>query len=119
MSFFCSYVHIGPRLTSLLADASTAASPEPGLSFIRMSPWTQLGLAPSAVLLVCANVFHNKSRELACLPPTTILVEYGFQVGFAMTVYTKCPYSDKMVYYKLLCSVNLGLLLYAFVKIFF
>ncbi|XP_037782496.1 uncharacterized protein LOC119578901 isoform X1 [Penaeus monodon] len=76
------YVHIGPRLTSLLADASTAASPEPGLSFIRMSPWTQLGLAPSAVLLVCANVFHNKSRELACLPPTTILVEYGFQADY-------------------------------------
>lgn len=86
MFLFYRYVHIGPRLTSLLADASTAASPEPGLSLIRMSPWTQLGLAPSAVLLVCANVFHNKSRELACLPPTTILVEYGFQVGFPLAI---------------------------------
>ncbi|KAG7172793.1 26S proteasome non-ATPase regulatory subunit 10-like 2, partial [Homarus americanus] len=47
-----------------------------------LSPWAQLGLAQSAVLLVCANVFHNKRQQLSYLPPRTILVEYGFQADY-------------------------------------
>ncbi|XP_071527220.1 uncharacterized protein [Panulirus ornatus] len=75
------YVHIGPRLTAVLADASTGGNAS-SRNTNPLSPWAQLGLAKSAVLLVCANVFHNKSQQLACLPPTTILVEYGFQADY-------------------------------------
>ncbi|XP_042215354.1 uncharacterized protein LOC121861551 isoform X1 [Homarus americanus] len=77
------YVHIGPRLTAVLADASCGNN---GLSedgtCNPLSPWAQLGLAQSAVLLVCANVFHNKRQQLSYLPPRTILVEYGFQADY-------------------------------------
>ncbi|KAK7077572.1 hypothetical protein SK128_012479 [Halocaridina rubra] len=63
------YVHLGPRITALLADSS-------------FSFWGQLGLGPSTVLLLCANVFHDKSHQLATLPPRAILVEYGFQADY-------------------------------------
>lgn len=68
------YVHIGPRLTAFLADASTLEN--------SYSPWSHLGLTQSTVLLVCANVFHNKRKHLAHLPPSAILVEYGFQADY-------------------------------------
>lgn len=68
------YVHIGPRLTAVLAEASLTEN--------SCSPWAQLGLTQSTVLLVCANVFHNKSQQLASLPPSAILVEYGFQADY-------------------------------------
>nr|XP_045591996.1 uncharacterized protein LOC123753983 isoform X1 [Procambarus clarkii]XP_045591997.1 uncharacterized protein LOC123753983 isoform X1 [Procambarus clarkii] len=75
------YVHIGPRLTAVLAEASCGGNSDPD-NAISLSPWAQLGLAQSTVLLVCANVFHNKARQLSFLPPTAILVEYGFQADY-------------------------------------
>ncbi|XP_064113108.1 uncharacterized protein LOC135219888 isoform X1 [Macrobrachium nipponense] len=76
------FVHLGPRLTALLADASLCSKTVGSSPQTVCSPWAQLGLSSSAVLLVCANVFHNKSQQLAALPPTTILVEYGFQADY-------------------------------------
>lgn len=75
------YVHIGPRLTALLAEASSGDSIVSD-NIACLSPWAQLGLPKSTVLLVCANVFHNKMQQLSSLPPTTILVEYGFQADY-------------------------------------
>ncbi|KAK3858719.1 hypothetical protein Pcinc_035106 [Petrolisthes cinctipes] len=78
-------VHIGPRLTAVLADASTTTTTTPTTTTTTtpiINPWCSLGLSPSTVLLVCANVFHNKSHQLASLPPSVVLVEYGFQADY-------------------------------------
>ncbi|RXG59905.1 Tankyrase-2 [Armadillidium vulgare] len=67
------YVHIGPNLTSLLAEVSTLNS---------TSPWSQLLLPDNANLMVCANIFHDNSAALDRLPLSCILVEYGFQADY-------------------------------------
>ncbi|CAL4061045.1 unnamed protein product, partial [Meganyctiphanes norvegica] len=79
------FVHIGPGLTGLLAEVSHSNSKIETKGSVMLSPWSSMSLPPGSVLLVCANVFHSKPHLLTTLPPTAVLVEYGFQADYDFT----------------------------------
>lgn len=87
-----SYVHIGPRLASLLVQAENFSSNlsvndtiETDMSEVFKSYsclqelWHTLNLSSSMTLLLCSNGLHSKS-EFQTIPNNIIFVEYGFQV---------------------------------------
>lgn len=87
-----SYVHVGPRLASLLVQAdsfdlnvSANETIETDMSEVFKSYsclqelWHILNLSSSTTLLLCSNGLHSKP-EFHNVPTNIILVEYGFQV---------------------------------------
>lgn len=90
------YVHIGPKLSSLLIgnneDASNNStsinSSTGGLLNISnnhgyglQGVWHLLSLPPEITVMMCANSLHNQSLENIYVPSNMILVEYGFLVS--------------------------------------
>jgi len=89
-----NYVHVGPRLTTLLVQAdsfdlsvSVNDTLETDMSEVFKSYsclqelWHILNLSSSTTLLLCSNSLHSKS-EFHNIPTNIVLVEYGFQVNF-------------------------------------
>lgn len=88
-----SYVHVGPRLASLLVqlenlDSSLSANEtvETDMSEVFKSYsclqelWHILNLNSDATLLLCSNGLHSKP-DIRNVPSNVVLVEYGFQVN--------------------------------------
>lgn len=88
-----NYVHVGPRLTTLLVQAdsfdlsvSVNDTLETDMSEVFKSYsclqelWHILNLSSNTTLLLCSNSLHSKS-EFHNIPTNIILVEYGFQVS--------------------------------------
>ena len=87
-----TYVHVGPRLASLLVqpdnldlNLSINETVETDMSEVFKSYsclqelWHILNLNISTTLLLCSNGLHSKA-EFRSVPSNVILVEYGFQV---------------------------------------
>lgn len=87
-----NYVHVGPRLTTLLVQAdsfdlsvSVNDTLETDMSEVFKSYsclqelWHILNLNSSTTLLLCSNSLHSKS-EFHNIPTNIVFVEYGFQV---------------------------------------
>ena len=89
-------VHLGPGISSILAEYSTRSVDE--------RFWSGINIPKTVSLMVCSNVFHNNPRALSLLPPRAILVEYGFQVSFLIFFYqltTQGWISSNYSYYKI------------------
>lgn len=89
-----SYVHVGPRLASLLVqpdnldcNLSINETVETDMSEVFKSYsclqelWHILNLNSDTTLLLCSNGLHSRA-EFRSVPSNVILVEYGFQVRF-------------------------------------
>lgn len=87
-----NYVHIGPRLSSLLVQPSTfdcslsvdetieTNMSEALESYSSLQQlWHVLSLHFDTTVLLCSNGLHAKA-EFHSIPNNVILVEYGFQV---------------------------------------
>ncbi|KAG7208569.1 hypothetical protein KM043_014782 [Ampulex compressa] len=96
-----SYVHVGPRLASLLVqpdsfdlNLSVNETIETDMSEIFKSYsclqelWHILNLSPSTTLLLCSNGLHSKP-EFHNIPSNIILVEYGFQADYDFSEWTE------------------------------
>lgn len=96
-----SYVHVGPRLSSLLVqlenlDSSLSANEtvETDMSEVFKSYsclqelWHILNLNSDATLLLCSNGLHSKP-DLRNVPSNVVLVEYGFQADYDFSEWTE------------------------------
>ncbi|KAL2715083.1 Tankyrase-1 [Vespula squamosa] len=96
-----SYVHVGPRLASLLVqpdnfDQSLSVNEtiETDMSEVYKSYsclqelWHILNLNSSTTLLLCSNGLHSK-LEFHYIPSNIILVEYGFQADYDFSEWTE------------------------------
>ncbi|XP_046384322.1 uncharacterized protein LOC124154554 isoform X2 [Ischnura elegans] len=98
------YVHVGPKLSSLLFNPSRAGSVGPshhcredgsiqegeeddcesmvgGGGAGLQELWHLLSLPNTVTLMICGNALHYKPRSPA-LPPNVVVVEYGFQADY-------------------------------------
>ncbi|KAK0163427.1 hypothetical protein PV327_007111 [Microctonus hyperodae] len=95
-----SYVHVGPRLASLLVQPdnldlsiSINETVETDMSEVFKSYsclqelWHILNLNSDTTLLLCSNGLHSKS-EFRSVPSNVILVEYGFQADYDFSEWT-------------------------------
>lgn len=95
-----SYVHVGPRLASLLVQpenldlsSSINETVETDMSEIfktytcLQELWHILNFNSDTTLLLCSNGLHSKA-EFHNVPSNVILVEYGFQVIFPFYVFS-------------------------------
>ncbi|XP_011310616.1 uncharacterized protein [Fopius arisanus] len=95
------YVHVGPRLASLLVQAdnldyslSINETVETDMSEVFKSYsclqelWHILDLNSDTTLLLCSNGLHSKS-EFKSIPSNVILVEYGFQADYDFSEWTE------------------------------
>lgn len=105
-----NYVHVGPRLASLLiqpenldSNLSINETIETDMSELFKSYsclqelWHILNLNATTTLLLCSNGLHSKS-EFHSIPSNVILVEYGFQVGFQIFISTHFVYFYFVLY---------------------
>ncbi|XP_076643279.1 uncharacterized protein LOC143353675 [Halictus rubicundus] len=96
-----SYVHVGPRLASLLVQAdnfdlnlSINETIETDMSEVFKSYsclqelWHILNLSSSTTLMLCSNGLHSKP-EFHNIPNNIILVEYGFQADYDFSEWTE------------------------------
>ncbi|EZA52531.1 uncharacterized protein LOC105281834 [Ooceraea biroi] len=96
-----SYVHVGPRLASLLVQAdnldpnvSANDTIETDMSEVfkpyscLQELWHLLNLNSSTTLLLCSNGLHSRS-EFHNVPTNIILVEYGFQADYDFSEWTE------------------------------
>ncbi|XP_066585055.1 uncharacterized protein [Prorops nasuta] len=96
-----SYVHVGPRLASLLVNpdsfdlsVSTNETIETDMSEVFKSYsclqelWHILNLNSNTTLLLCSNGLHSKP-EFHNIPSNIILVEYGFQADYEFSEWTE------------------------------
>ncbi|XP_015123310.1 uncharacterized protein LOC107045521 isoform X1 [Diachasma alloeum] len=96
-----SYVHVGPRLASLLVQADnldyslgTNETVETDMSEVFKSYsclqelWHILNLNSDTTLLLCSNGLHSKP-EFRSIPTNVILVEYGFQADYDFSEWTE------------------------------
>ncbi|KAM0731335.1 Protein VAPYRIN [Formica fusca] len=96
-----SYVHVGPRLASLLVqadnfdlNASVNDTIETDMSEVFKSYsclqelWHILNLSANTTLLLCSNGLHSKP-EFHNIPTNIILVEYGFQADYDFSEWTE------------------------------
>ncbi|XP_034950248.1 uncharacterized protein [Chelonus insularis] len=97
-----SYVHVGPRLASLLVqpenlDFSTNSineTVETDMSEVfktytcLQEMWHILNLNPDTTLLLCSNGLHSKP-EFRSIPSNVVLVEYGFQADYDFSEWTE------------------------------
>ncbi|XP_076162883.1 uncharacterized protein LOC143144407 isoform X2 [Ptiloglossa arizonensis] len=96
-----SYVHVGPRLASLLIQAdsfdlnlSINETIETDMSEVFKSYsclqelWHILNLNSNTTLLLCSNGLHSKP-EFHNIPNNIILVEYGFQADYHFSEWTE------------------------------
>ncbi|CAL1681579.1 unnamed protein product [Lasius platythorax] len=96
-----SYVHVGPRLASLLVQAdnfdlnvSVNDTIETDMSEVFKSYsclqelWHILNLSANTTLLLCSNGLHSKP-EFHNIPTNIILVEYGFQADYDFSEWTE------------------------------
>ncbi|XP_008556256.1 uncharacterized protein LOC103577419 [Microplitis demolitor] len=96
-----SYVHVGPRLASLLVppenlDLSNSINEtvETDMSEVFKSYsclqelWHILNLNSDTTLLLCSNGLHSKP-EFRSVPSNVILVEYGFQADYDFSEWTE------------------------------
>ncbi|XP_033324995.1 uncharacterized protein LOC117219738 [Megalopta genalis] len=95
-----SYVHVGPRLASLLVQAdnfdlnlSINETMETDMSEVFKSYsclqelWHILNLSSSTTLMLCSNGLHSKPK-FNNIPNNIILVEYGFQADYDFSEWT-------------------------------
>lgn len=96
-----SYVHVGPRLASLLVQPdnldlsiSINETVETDMSEVFKSYsclqelWHILNLNSNTTLLLCSNGLHSKA-EFRNVPSNVILVEYGFQADYDFSEWTE------------------------------
>lgn len=96
-----SYVHVGPRLASLLVQpdnldlsSSINETVETDMSEVFKSYsclqelWHILNLNNDTTLLLCSNGLHSKP-EFRSVPSNVILVEYGFQADYDFSEWTE------------------------------
>ncbi|KAG8227825.1 hypothetical protein J437_LFUL008469 [Ladona fulva] len=92
------YVHVGPRLSSLLVEPARAGfcsgrqgredtsqdgeddDADGGFGGLQ-ELWHLLSLPHSVTLMICGNALHYQPRP-PILPPNVVVVEYGFQADY-------------------------------------
>ncbi|XP_015587656.1 uncharacterized protein LOC107264182 [Cephus cinctus] len=96
-----TYVHVGPRLASLLVQPESLDSSlsinetvETDMSEVFRSYtclqelWHILSLNSDTTLLLCSNGLHSKP-EFRSVPSNVVLVEYGFQADYDFSEWTE------------------------------
>ncbi|XP_046981573.1 uncharacterized protein LOC124550870 isoform X1 [Schistocerca americana] len=73
------YVHVGPKLCSLLLPPANEGACGGGQEGAARQLWHLLSLPPSVTLMLCANSLQPAAPAL---PSNVVLVQYGFQADY-------------------------------------
>jgi len=79
----CRYVHIGPKLCSLLVrledtDEVDGVNSESCQCVCLQDLWHHLALPPDITLMLCSNGIQQ--QRIQAFPANILFVQYGFQV---------------------------------------
>jgi len=79
----CRYVHIGPKLCSLLVrleetDEVDGVNSESCQCVCLQDLWHHLALPPDVTLMLCSNGIQH--QRIQAFPANILFVQYGFQV---------------------------------------
>ncbi|XP_046665376.1 uncharacterized protein LOC124357531 isoform X2 [Homalodisca vitripennis] len=78
------YVHLGPRLSSLLICGGEESSE------IRLQEiWHYLSLPADVTIMLCSNTLHNLHLSKVYVPPNIVLMDYGFQADYDFADWTQ------------------------------
>ncbi|XP_054264092.1 uncharacterized protein LOC128987330 isoform X1 [Macrosteles quadrilineatus] len=78
------YVHLGPRLSSLLICGG-----EEGADVSLQDIWHHLSLSPDVTVMLCSNTLHNLHLAKVYVPANIVLMDYGFQADYDFADWTQ------------------------------